>query len=598
MKHNSMVSNILYFVHYYRKEDPIVLWFSLGEILAGAILPFAVIYYPKLVLDLLQQGAGIIRVLTVLGSFTLLLMILYGVKGALEGGKYFIYNAQRFNMMGKLFLKSLRLPYHQVESGEAQKAYWKAFEAIDGGDQSASSLMITAVISLVTNLLCFALYVATLGILSHWITLLLLALSLADYALSMRQIRYQETLREARATAYKHFECVRSLLGDETAAKDIRMYNMAPWLRDLKNAAIEERRSLSQKELSKQSLYEKFSLTLSLLRDVLAYAYLLDLASQGQISPGDFVLYIGAVMGFSSFVQRIMKGLADIRQAANSTEYLRVYMEYPEEEERKGACPAASLSMPPKIEFCNVSFSYDSKNKPVLSHFNLTIHAGEKLALVGVNGAGKSTLVKLLCGLYDPDEGQILINGVDRRMFSKEAYHTLYSVVFQETLLLPFTVGENLAMRPAEEVDARRAWEALEKAGVASILHARGADLSTLMLKKVSEQGLELSGGEAQRFLLARALYKDGPVLVLDEPTAALDAIAESQVYEQYQRYSEGKTAVFISHRLASTRFSDRIVLLDQGRIVESGTHEELMVRGGAYAHMYEVQSRYYEEEP
>ena len=200
--------------------------------------------------------------------------------------------------------------------------------------------------------------------------------------------------------------------------------------------------------------------------------------------------------------------------------------------------------------------------------------------------------------LYDPDEGQILINGVDRRMFSKEAYHALYSVVFQETLLLPFTVGENLAMRPAEEVDARRAWEALEKAGVASILHARGADLSTLMLKKVSEQGLELSGGEAQRFLLARALYKDGPVLVLDEPTAALDAIAESQVYEQYQRYSEGKTAVFISHRLASTRFSDRIVLLDQGRIVESGTHEELMVRGGAYAHMYEVQSRYYEEEP
>lgn len=598
MKHNSMVSNILYFVHYYRKEDPIVLWFSLGEILAGAILPFAVIYYPKLVLDLLQQGAGIIRVLTVLGSFTLLLMILYGVKGALEGGKYLIFNAQRFNMMGKLFLKSLRLPYHQVESGEAQKAYWKAFEAIDGGDQSASSLMITAVISLVTNLLCFALYVATLGILSHWITLLLLALSLADYALSMRQIRYQETLREARATAYKHFECVRSLLGDETAAKDIRMYNMAPWLRDLKNAAIEERRSLSQKELSKQSLYEKFSLTLSLLRDVLAYAYLLDLASQGQISPGDFVLYIGAVMGFSSFVQRIMKGLADIRQAANSTEYLRVYMEYPEEEERKGACPAASLSMPPKIEFCNVSFSYDSKNKPVLSHFNLTIHAGEKLALVGVNGAGKSTLVKLLCGLYDPDEGQILINGVDRRMFSKEAYHALYSVVFQETLLLPFTVGENLAMRPAEEVDARRAWEALEKAGVASILHARGADLSTLMLKKVSEQGLELSGGEAQRFLLARALYKDGPVLVLDEPTAALDAIAESQVYEQYQRYSEGKTAVFISHRLASTRFSDRIVLLDQGRIVESGTHEELMVRGGAYAHMYEVQSRYYEEEP
>ena len=255
---------------------------------------------------------------------------------------------------------------------------------------------------------------------------------------------------------------------------------------------------------------------------------------------------------------------------------------------------AWELHFPPEIEFRNVSFSYGQAEPEIFRNLNLTIRPGEKIALVGANGAGKTTLVKLLCGLYEPDEGQILIGGVDRNLFPREEIYRLFSAVFQEQLILPFTVGENLAMDRAERIDGRRAWEALNKAGLGDLFRQRGIGLKSYMTKVMMENGVELSGGERQRFLLARALYKDGPILVLDEPTAALDPIAESRIYARYNQYSQGKTALFISHRLASTRFSDRIVLLEKGRIAEMGTHEELMRAQGAYAKMYEIQSSYY----
>ena len=329
------------------------------------------------------------------------------------------------------------------------------------------------------------------------------------------------------------------------------------------------------------------------------------------MSVSEFVLYFGAITGFSGFVLAIMNSLSELRAAANSADYLRAYMNLPEEDVSKGDRHISELTMPLQIEFVNVSFSYQdavedgeeeiskeaAQGKVVFKHLDLTIHAGEKIALVGVNGAGKTTLVKLLCGMYDPDEGKILLNGIDRREFPKKELYQLFSVVFQEPLVLPFTVGENLAMDKAERVEEDRAWEALEKAGLKTVFEEKKIRLDTYMTKRLMENGIELSGGQQQRFLLARALYKDASVLVLDEPTAALDPIAEKEVYENYNRYSGGKTAVFISHRLASTRFSDRIVLLEDGKITEMGTHEELLDRNGKYAEMFRVQSNYYEKE-
>ncbi len=213
---------------------------------------------------------------------------------------------------------------------------------------------------------------------------------------------------------------------------------------------------------------------------------------------------------------------------------------------------------------------------------------------MGVNGAGKTTFVKLLTGMLEPDSGQILINGIDRNEFPKEEFYKLFSVVFQEQFILPFTIAENIALNRRDEVDEARAWQAVEKAGLKQIFEEKNITLDSWMTRRLMESGIDFSGGQRQRFLLARALYKDAPILILDEPTAALDPIAESEIYESYHKYSSQKTSVFISHRLASTKFSDRIIMIENGEILEMGTHKQLMEKNGAYARMYEVQSNYY----
>lgn len=597
LKHNTIISDIWFYIRYYKKYEPFVLVFCGIEIILGALLPLFMIYLPKIAIDLVEQRAPVGHALLVLGGFGTLTMLVCGVKKGVEAGKYNLYNTQRTNLMGMFFLKSLRLGYADQESGEIKKLYWKVYDAIWGGDWCSVSLMVNGTVNLCVNALSFLLYSTVLAYLSVPMFAVLLVLALINYGISMSHIRYEESLREKKALAQKHFQCVENAMGNVYGAKDIRIYGMKDWMTGLRDQTLRELRKLSELSKKKDAFYERAGLVLSAVRNLGAYAYLLYQTQTGSVSAGEFVLYFGAVTGFSGFVNSMMSSLAILRGAANGTDYIRVYLELPEENRKSGNRHIDRLTLPPEIAFQHVSFAYkntEEGDKTVFRDLNLTIHAGEKLALVGVNGAGKTTLVKLLCGMYEPDEGRILINGIDRNEFPREEWYQLFSVVFQETLILPFTVGENLAMDRAERVDEERAWTALEQAGLKKTFQEQGIYMQSYMTKMMTEDGIELSGGQKQRFLLARALYKNAPVMVLDEPTAALDPIAESEVYDHYNQFSRGKTAVFISHRLASTKFSDRIILMEDGKIVETGTHEELMDAGNAYARMFEMQSSYY----
>lgn len=618
-KHYSILSDILFFADYFRREEPMVLVFSVFEILLKSVAPLIGIWLPKVTLDLVEQRVTVARAAAVLGSFVLVMILVNGINQAVEGGKYHMYNTQRTNMLGKLFLKSLRIKYGDVESGEMKKVYIKATDAIYWGDGSAMSMTVARTIALCVNLLSFILYSTVLGFLNLWMLAVLIGLSLINYRLSLSHIKKQETFRDENGTAWRHYHSVNNAMGNPNGAKDIRIFGMKQWLLQLREVVLGELTKVQKKYQFTSAFYNRISFMLSAIRDLGAYAWLLYQASEGKLTAGDFVLYFGAITGFSTFVNGIMYSLADLRGAANNTDYLRAYLELPEEDRISGDRHIEELKQPLSIEFWDVSFSYKQRQddemqgeeqisdemkdeesgteeKYIFRHFNLTIHAGEKIALVGVNGAGKTTFVKLLCGMYEPDEGQILINGIDRNEFPKEEWYELFSVVFQETLILPFTVGENISMDRIERVDEKRAWNCLDKAGLGDFFREQGVSLRRYMTRRLMKDGLELSGGQKQRFLLARALYKDAPILVLDEPTAALDPIAESQVYDSYQKYTEGKMAIFISHRLASTRFSDRIVLIDDGKIVEMGSHEELMRAAGSYAEMFELQSSYYSE--
>ena len=613
LKHYSILNDILYFVKYFRKYEPVVLICCAVEILLGAILPLIGIYLPKITLDLVTGRADIGRAVIILGLFTILMMAAYGVHNAVGQGKYYLYNSQRTNLLGNVFLKSLRIKYEYTESGEAKKAYWKAIETTTGGDWSASSRTITGTVTLITNIICFLLYSTVLSFLNIWIVAALIGLSLISYLISLNQIKFLEGMRDEEAKVSTRYYCVKSSMGNVEAAKDIRIFGMNHWLTKLRDFSLAELRELNKKRTRKAEQCEKMNFALSMLRDLAAYGFLLYQVTNRGLSVSEFVLYFGAITGFSRFVNDIMGGISELREAANSTNYYRAYMELPEEDIESGSRHIAELDFPVKIEFRDVCFSYKESlekeedaaetkglrtemesGKRVFSHFNLTINSGEKIALVGVNGAGKTTLVKLLTGMFEPDSGQILLNGIDRNEFPKTELYQLFSVVFQEQFIMPFTIGENISLSKKEEIDKARAWQAVEKAGLKQVFEEKNITLDSWMTRNLMESGIDFSGGQRQRLLLARALYKDAPILILDEPTAALDPIAESEIYESYNKYSSQKTSIFISHRLASTRFSDRIVMIENGEILEMGTHNELMEKNGAYARMYEVQSNYY----
>jgi len=277
---------------------------------------------------------------------------------------------------------------------------------------------------------------------------------------------------------------------------------------------------------------------------------------------------------------------------------LREYYEYPDIFKRDdGESIAPERDKDYSLELRNVTFRYPGADEDTLQDINLTVQPGEKLAIVGLNGAGKTTLVKLLCGFYNPTDGQVLLNGQDIRVYDRRQYYSLFTAVFQEFNIIPISIAENIAQNSADKLDSDRVYECLELANLADKIKTLPDGVNSLLRKEVHDEALELSGGETQRLMLARALYKSAPILILDEPTAALDPIAESKLYEQYNNLSTGRLSIYISHRLASTRFCDRIIFLDGKIIAETGTHDELLEADGKYAELFEIQSKYYREE-
>ena len=318
-----------------------------------------------------------------------------------------------------------------------------------------------------------------------------------------------------------------------------------------------------------------------------------------EIGAGDFVFYFGAITGFSAWLNGIGNEVNDIIHKSIKIGYYRDYFEIEEKYNHGEGCPMPTeQELPVDIELNNVSFKYASADGEIyaLKNVNLKIDKGEKLAIVGANGAGKTTLVKLMCGFYYPSEGEIKLNGHAIADYNIEDYYSLFSAVFQDIYLLPVTIAEFVSSSE-KEIDRDRVMDVIRQAGLADKINSLPNGIDSRLMKGVFDDSIEMSGGEKQKLMLARALYKDAPVIVLDEPTAALDPIAENELYLKYNELTANKTSVYISHRLASTRFCDRIVYLENGEIVESGSHDELMKLGGKYAHMFELQSHYYKED-
>lgn len=390
------------------------------------------------------------------------------------------------------------------------------------------------------------------------------------------------------------------LLGNYHAAAEIRIFNQQPlidqeWLARMQNPVYMDNIIKAERIAGRVQSFVSFLLNIPL------YLYIALKAYMGAFLVGNFMLYTGTV---SRFVSAVTDLCCIFSLLQNNNRYMQdifTYIDMPNRMyqgtlpvEKRAFCDDGDNAY--EIEFRDVSFRYPASDTYALRHVNVKFHIGERVAIVGMNGSGKTTFIKLLCRLYDPTEGQILLNGIDIRKYQYEEYLSIFSVVFQDFYLFSFPLGQNVAA--SLEYDQARVLSSLKEIGFDLRLQKMPQGLDTCLYKNFDANGVEVSGGEAQKIAIARALYKDAPFIVLDEPTAALDPIAEYEVYSHLNQIVSNRTAIFISHRLSSCRFCDEIIVFDDGRLIQRGTHEQLLAdEQGKYHELWCAQAQYYTEE-
>jgi ATP-binding cassette subfamily B protein/ATP-binding cassette subfamily C protein len=382
-----------------------------------------------------------------------------------------------------------------------------------------------------------------------------------------------------------------SLFYEHRFAKEIRINTLGSWLLERLRGRLAILHNFYRQQYYNSLKAQVFSNVITFLQQGLAYGYLVYSVLNGRFGIGSFTMYLAAINSFSGAMFSLMDSIVDIRRFSDYYEAVDDYLHIPKRQ-REGKQPL-NLAAPPVLEFRDVSFRYPGQSAYALKHINLSIPAGEKLSVVGENGAGKTTMTKLLMRLYRPTEGRILLNGRDIQEFDFEHYEKTLSVVFQDFALFAMTLRDNVAL--GRDVEDSRVIEALRKSGFGERLAGLEKGLDTPLYKMFDENGIEPSGGEGQKIALARALLKDTPVVVLDEPTAALDPRAEFEIYQNFNAMVQGKSAIFISHRLSSARFCDKVAVFKQGELAEYGVHDELMQKRGLYHELFTMQARFYE---
>lgn len=582
-----------------------VLFWLLGSAFAAATLPYLSLFFSARILNLLLAKSYRACLYTVV----VFLLTQYGL-GLFEKICRQYLDGQKELCLArteqKITAKALELEFEKFEKTETMDAIRRTnVSSMGSGNVGDQLIVIHTLITSLLSVLYALFFLLRLFLLSDssrnnfftssFSMLALLLLCGVQLALSSRINRRSTQKKIELNQGNDHSNSVANYLVnvmlEERRADDIRIGHLDHFLDVQFGKAMEHFLPMYLDFARFSAITDGKNALLSLLSNFAAYLVIGARALYGVLPIGDVLLYAGSVT-------RAMSDLQTFLATGSEFDYINSYLSTYED---FIAQPSMAYDGTLPIEkrddgqyefaFHDVSFSYPGTNIPVLEHVTLSFAVGEKTALVGRNGAGKTTLIKLLCRLYEPTSGYITLNGIDIRKYSYKEYTQAFSVVFQDFHLFSLPLDENIAA--GTEIDEAALQSSLAKVGLTDRVQQLPQGVRTRLYNN-NGSGVDLSGGEAQRTAIARALYKDAPFVILDEPTAALDPIAEAEIYEQFSQMAAGKTAVYISHRMSSCKFCDRIIVLDHGRIAEDGTHDTLLANHGIYANLYETQAQYY----
>lgn len=585
-----MRENVKYMLTNWLKWDKRSLIYFLIRVPALVLQPIVTAYIPKAMIDCIDKGATVGRLTLVVGLLSVLVVLTTWLapfmQELLNGSARII--RMRYAVLA--FRKNLNTDYTNIESPKGREKnkrameFYRSYYSGSADFLDSSNQFCVCIVGVIASLML-------IYKINFIMILVILATCVCEFFLLKFLNKKEKKTKDERSSVFVRFDYYYNLCRDFSAAKDIRLYGFTDYFMSAVAKIIYDLEQINQKFMRQNIKVGGTRALLNLLRELVAYAYLTYLVCRGRLSVSDFIFYFGIITGFSNWILNAVYQYSNLERCCNDCAAFREFVESTDESENK---PNIDFDSVDSIEFKNVSFTYPSAEKSTINNMSFKVNKGENIAVVGENGAGKTTAVKLLCGLYYPTSGDILVNGKSSLDFSSDSYFNLFSAVFQDYYFMPMTIAENVCT--TSDYDSERLYSAFEKAGIANKINTLPDKEKSYMIKDVYKEAVDFSGGEKQKLLLAKAIYKNAPVLILDEPTAALDPIAENELYLKYNEMTSGKISFFISHRLSSTRFCDRILFIKDGKIAESGTHEELMALKGSYYRMYQVQSYYYKE--
>lgn len=594
-----IVSNSFYILRKIRQYCPKLLVFMGIGVIADSTMRYLWSFIGKFVIDIVQVQAAapekdIRPLIQLVGITTLIELVCMLTNTYMANRQWYNMIYVRFQVISERVAKALSMNYQMLEQPKILDMHQKALTATGGNSNGVEGLM-HCVYDFGVRFMIMLVTVMAVVTLDWRLILILAALSFLQFLFFRYTVKKdRKKVWDKLAPVWRKINYMTRTTQDFDYAKDIRLFHMKEWLAKKQHDTLMVKQD---KMLYSRNLWiynSIFAHGMSMISQACVYGVLIFSVIDRNMSIGNFTLFLGLATTFSDALTEFLKSMGTYKESSMQVDDFRSFMDLDTEEGND--CIPIPKAETYTFEFRDVSYRYEGAADYALKHLNLTLEAGKKLAVVGLNGAGKTTFIKLLLRLYDVNEGVILLNGIDIRRFRREEYYRLFAPVFQNVEIFAFPVSENVSMKRPDDTDRRLAENCLVQAGMEEKLESLPEGVDTQLLKVIHDNGIDLSGGEKQKLALARALYKNAPVIVLDEPTAALDALAEYNLYNSFNEMIGNKSAVYISHRLSSTRFCDNIAMFKAGEMVEYGTHDALLSAKGAYAEMFAIQAQYYKD--